>query len=190
MGLERVERLKQEYPVAVDVRAFFLRPDIGPGGMVRPSRPGEAEPGQPVTGHLGEMAQQAGLIMRRAPKTSYTRPALEATEYAKQHGRLDAFHKLLLKAYWEDGQDLEDRAVLRAAAEAVGLDPEDLERHLNAGTYGDAVEEQMDEAQQLGITGIPAFIVGEKYLFMGAQPYEFFKMVVERAIQEQTAQGQ
>ncbi len=170
----------------MDVRAFFLRPDILPGGMVRASRPGEAEIGQPLTGHIGEMAQEAGLTMRRSAKTSYTRTALEATEYAKQHGRMEPFHHLLLQAYWESGKDLEDRAVLREAAEASELDWPDMERALNEGTYSDAVEEQMEEAQQAGITGIPAYIVGNKYLFMGAQPYEFFKTVVDRVISEQS----
>lgn len=151
---------------------------------MRPSRPGEAEVGQPVTGHLGDMAREAGLIMRRSPKTSYTRPALEATEFAKAHGIGEPFHKRLLKAYWEDGKDLEDRAVLKEATEGAGLNWPDMERSLNEGAYTDAVEEQMDEAQQAGITGIPAYIIGNKYLLMGAQPYAFFKQVMDRVIEE------
>ena len=166
------------------MRAFFLRPDIPPGGQVRQQRPGDPEPGQPLTGHIGDYAREAGIIMNRAPKTSYTRPALEATEYARAHGDVEPFHGLLLKAYWEDGKDLEDPQVLRAAAEASGLEWLDMERSLKDGTYTENVDEQMEEAQHMGINGIPAFIVGNKYLIMGAQPYDYFKMVLDRVIQE------
>ena len=114
---------------------------------------------------------------------------MEATEHAKRHGIGEPFHKRLLKAYWEDGRDLEDRAVLREAAEGAGLSWPDMERSLDEGTYAEAVEEQMEVAQQSGITGIPAYVIADKYLVMGAQPYTLFKQVVDRVIEERSAGG-
>jgi len=161
----------------MELRAFLLRPDIQPGGRVRESRTGEAQVGELLTGHIGDMARDAGKVMRRPPKTSYTVTALEATEYAKQVGRIDPFHTAVFKAFWEDGQDIEDFSVLRKAAEASGIEWAGMERALTERTYQEAVENQMDEAVQMGINAIPAFVMNNRG-FMGAQPYEMFQRLL------------
>lgn len=175
--------MKRDYPVSVEWKAFELRPGTPPQGIVRAPRPGDPEPGQPVTGHLGDMAQESGLVMRRAPVVPFTRPVFEAAEYAKAQGRFDEFHWAAFKAYWEDGKNLGDTAALKEIAYGSGLDPEGLKSCLETNQYTKTVEEQIEEAHHYGITGIPAFIIG-KYLFMGAQPYEFFQKVVEQVQKE------
>lgn len=154
---------------------------------MRQSRSGEAEPGQPLSGHLGEMAKEAGLTMRRPGVTSNSRPALEATEYAKEKGRFEEFHDSLMKAYWEEGKNIGDMPVLEEIAGSSGLDWEELSRRLTERTYAERVDEQVEEARQYGINGIPAFIIG-RYLFMGAQPYELFQKVMEKVLEEQKAE--
>lgn len=167
----------------MDLRAFLLNPTIPPGGKVRESRPGEGGVGEPVSGHLGEMAREANRIMRRPPKTSYTIPALEATEYAKSVGKVDAFHKGLLKAYWEDGLDIEQHAVMRKVAEESGIDWSGMEKALIERTYQEAVEQSMEEAVQMGITAIPAFVMGNSG-FLGAQPYDVFLRLLDITLEE------
>ncbi len=185
--MERVERLKKEYNVEVEWRPFELRPGTPPEGIPRKTRPGEAEPGQLLTGHLGEMAKEAGLVMRRAPLTPNSRPALEATEYAKDKGKFEEFHDYLMRGFWEDGKNIGDMAVLAEAAKSSGLDWEELSKHLTERTYSSRVDEQIDMAHRMGINAIPAFIIG-RYFFMGAQPYELFKEVVDKALEDQAAE--
>ncbi|MCX6020648.1 MAG: DsbA family protein [Chloroflexi bacterium] len=184
MGLERAERLQREHGVEIELRAFLLRPDIQPGGLVRQSRPGEAEPGSLLTGHIGDMAKEVGRIMRRAPKTAYTIPALEATEFAKQVGKVEPFHIGVFKALWEDGEDIEDFAVLRKVAEQSGIDWSAMERALVERTYQEAVEQQMEAAVAMGINAIPAFVMGNRG-FMGAQPYDIFERLLNIVLQEE-----
>jgi predicted DsbA family dithiol-disulfide isomerase len=45
------------------------------------------------------------------------------------------------------------------------------------------VQQQYQEALAHGINGIPAFTIG-KYLFTGAHPYEFFKQVMDKVLEE------
>lgn len=168
----------------MDLRAFLLRPDIGPGGAPARRRNPDEKPGDLVTGHLGEMARAAGRIMRRTPKTSYTVPALEATEHAKRVGRVDAFHKNMLKAYWEDLQDIEQPEVIRKVALESGIEWGPLETALRERTYKEAVEQQMEEAVEMGINAIPAFIMGNRG-FMGAQPYDIFLRLLDITVKEQ-----
>ena len=124
--------------------------------------------------------------MRRPPLVSYTMYALEATEYAKEHGQFFPFHEGLYKAYWEDGKDLGDLAVIEAVAGQCGLDTADLRQHLDSRHYEETVMRDFQEATNMGVHGIPAFLIG-KYLFTGARPYQDFQAVVERVLAENGA---
>ncbi|MBI2935797.1 MAG: DsbA family protein [Chloroflexi bacterium] len=179
MGLERVERLKQEYPVDVEWRPFDLRPGTPPEGTLRTG----PDVGQVLGGHLGAMAKEAGLLMRRPPLTACSRPTMAAGEYAKEQGKYKEFHLAMFKAYWEDGRNIGDLVVIRQVAEVVGLPWLELEGRLSTGFYTPKIEAAIAEAHRIGINAIPAFIVGQ-YFFMGAQPYEVFREVVELVLKE------
>ena len=133
-------------------------------------------------------AQEAGLIMRPASLTPYTMYSLEATEYAQEQGQFDAFHLAAYKAYWEEGKDLRDMAVIEELAIQCDLDWSELSRRLEGGYYRETVLTQHQEAVDLGITGVPAFLIGS-LLFTGAQPYDIFKLAMARAKDGLSAQG-
>jgi predicted DsbA family dithiol-disulfide isomerase len=93
------------------------------------------------------------------------------------------FHHAVYRAYWERGEDIEQLSVLKASAVEVGLDPGKLEEALSQHTHTGTVQQQYQEALAHGINGIPAFTIG-KYLFTGAHPYEFFKQVMDKVLEE------
>lgn len=152
-----------------------------PGGLERTARPGESSDGA-LGGHLGASAEEAGLVMRRPPRTAYTVPALEATEFASRQGLFLPYHHALYRAYWEHGQDIEQVSVLQEVAVEAGVDPNALARSLEEGECRAAVEEQFQEALTLGIHAIPSFVVGG-VLFSGAHPYELFRRVALHALE-------
>ena len=119
--------------------------------------------------------------MRRPPVTSYTMYALEATEYAKEQGLWDPYHRGLYRAFWEHGQDLDDMDVLQGVAEECGLDWPEMKRRLESRYYEESVTTQFQEAVQLGIRGIPAFLI-DNILFTGARPYEVFQGVMGKVL--------
>ena len=161
----------------MEAKAFFLRPDTPPEGIPRKNGGGELQ--EP----LATSAREAGLTMRRAPLTPSTRLALEATEFAKQHGAFDAFHRAAYSAFWAEGKNLGDTQVLLDLSEQVGLDSAALDQALKERQLETQVLEQFEEAQEMGIHGIPAFLVG-RYLFTGAQPYPLFQRVAKVALTE------
>lgn len=175
--------MQENYNLDVEWKAFDLRPGTPPQGIPRPPRHGDPEPGQPLTGPVGEAAEAAGLVMRRSNLIPYTRPAMELGEYAKAQGCFDAYHKLALRAYWEDGKNLGDATVLQELGEASGLEAEGLRRMLKERRYADAVEEAIQFAREVGIRGIPAYII-DRYLVVGAQPYPLFEQVADRVLRE------
>ena len=160
-----------------------MRPATPPEGVPRREEPGEQTIGLPLKGPVGAAAQQAGIVMKRAPITPYTRPAMELGEYAKEQGAFDAYHSLTLKAYWEHGQNLGDYPVLQGLAEQAGMDPAAALVAVKERQYAQVVEDQVQFARSVGISGIPAYII-DRYLVVGAQPYDLFKEVAERVLQE------
>ena len=101
VGQAAVERLKSERPVEVDWRPFFLHPDTPPEGL---RLSGEArERWRPTHDRLREMAADANMPMVFPELISNTRRALEATEYARERGRLEEFHRLGMPTAREPG---------------------------------------------------------------------------------------
>jgi len=90
-----------------------------------------------------------------------------------------------LRAYWEQGKDIGDTAVLRAVAEEVGLNTKDFEQILASEGFNEQVNADIEMAHEFGLTGVPALIFADRYLVIGAQPYQVLKQVVERVIEEE-----
>jgi predicted DsbA family dithiol-disulfide isomerase len=164
----------------VEWKAFELRPGLPLEGIPRPLKPGQKNE---LASSVKTLSDEVGLKMKRPEFVACSRPALEAAEYAKDQMKFDEFHLSVFKAYWEDGKNIGQRSVLCEIASECGMDGNKLEEALKEGRYAGRVNEQNEEARVLGITGIPAYIIGG-YLVEGAQPYQIFKRAVELVQQE------
>jgi predicted DsbA family dithiol-disulfide isomerase len=104
-----------------------------------------------------------------------TRLAHEATEYAREQGKANEFHKTLFRQVYAEGQDPSQWSVLRTTAEEVGLNAKEMQQLVESNKYTGVVEEQVRWAQQIGVTGVPTYVINNRYAVVGAQPYEVFK---------------
>ncbi len=87
----------------------------------------------------------------------------------------------LLSAYFEDAQDVGDHEVLRREALSAGLDPERVDEVLASQEYAEAVAADVDAAVDLGVGGVPFFVVDRRYAVSGAQPTDVFERVLAQA---------
>ncbi len=173
-----VDRLKTEQDAQVEWRPFFLHPETPPEGFVLP--PALKARFASANGRLDQMAQAAGLTMVHPDFIPNSQRALEATEYARAHGKHQEFHRVVFRQYYGKGQDINDWKELRAAAEEVGLDPEEMQQEIERGAYHETLESQIAQAQALGVTAVPTYVLNDKYGIVGAQPYEVFQRVLAR----------
>ncbi len=111
---------------------------------------------------------------------SNSKPALEASEYARDNGKYDSFHEQVFLAYFTDLLDIGDTKILLELAQEVGLDPQELKRSLDEGMYQTRIETAMKEAVRFGITAVPTFIIGEVHKIVGAQPLRSFRDQLRR----------
>ena len=175
----------QDYNISVVGQAYLLRPDTPKGGILRQPRAGEAD-GQ-LSEPLRRQARESNLIMRPPKVTPNTMYILEATEYAQQQGKFMEFHHAAYKAYWEDGHDLGDLAVIEYLAQQVSLNSAELLGRLGNNHYSATVMDQYKQALGYGIRGIPTFGVGN-VLFTGAQPYDIFKSAMSKVLEAPATQ--
>jgi predicted DsbA family dithiol-disulfide isomerase len=127
---------------------------------------------------LRQEASQAGLAMVVPAVIPKSRRALEASEYAREQDCHEAFHHVVFRKFYGEGQDLSRWDVLRTAAQEVGLDANMMQQKTESGTYTAVVDAHMRELAALGASGVPLFIFDRKYAVVGLQPYDAFQEVM------------
>ena len=178
-----VETLKAENNVEVEWRPFYLYFDTPPEGKelsehIKQARANGSEE------RLRSIATSYGMEFRSTDRIYNTRLAHEATEYAREQGKGNEFHKVVFRRVYAEGKDPSQWEVLRSAAQEVGLDGEAMQKAVENETYKDNVEEQVRQAYQIGVTGVPTYVINDRYAIVGAQPYEVFKNALEQIMKQ------
>ena len=178
-----VDLLKAEYKVDVEWRPYYLRPDTPPEGMDLPEYIIKAR-ASGADNRLENMAKLHGMEFKSPDRIYNTRIAHEATEYAREHGLGLEFHRVVFRKVYAEGLDISKWDILRAAAEEVGLDADDMQSVVDGGKYTADVAAQVRQAQEIGVTGVPTYVINDRYAVVGAQPYEVFKRALAQILKE------
>lgn len=112
-------------------------------------------------------------------KSKHSRRALEGAKFAKENGLENEYHDEVFRAQFQEVKNIDDVQTLVDIAKRIGLDEEEFRQALEMRSYQEEVLEDHREAEQLGITGIPCFVSGNKGI-MGAQTYESLLQLVEQ----------
>jgi predicted DsbA family dithiol-disulfide isomerase len=167
------EWMRERYGALVTWLPFDLHPEYPPQGMPRAEI--RRRYGEHTDDRLAAMFAANGLLFNPPDVMPNSRAARRLGELARDHGRHDALHDRLMDATWRDGQNVGDLDVLRSHAAAVGLPSDDVDRVLAGNDYADRVAASTAQAGTIGINGIPAFVLDERLLVLGAQPRTAFE---------------
>lgn len=171
-----MEKLKQTYAVEVVWHAYELRPPGSP--PIPPEYLARIKAAEP---RLIQIAREHyGLEFNRGPMGIQSRSALLGAKYAEAQGKGALYHEAVFRAYWQRVSDIGDVDVLSEIAQSIGLERDAFLAALSHPLYEAQVEDDIEQAYQYGLTGVPALIFGGRYLVSGAQPYEALKQVVEK----------
>lgn len=120
-------------------------------------------------------AKQVGLNYRfDILKPGNTEMAHIIAQYAKEVGKDFDLVNRYYAAYFEEGADINDEKTLLDLAAEVGLDPEAVKKRLDDPILLGQVKADQQQAKTLGITGVPFFIINDKYSVSGAQSVDHF----------------
>jgi predicted DsbA family dithiol-disulfide isomerase len=179
VGFHAVQAARQRLSLAsvLHWRPYLLRPDAPPDGADRAAfyeRLRSADPARfdSARAALGEAVHALGLAQLRTDAPTRIPNAIDVQRllmWAAPRGVQEQLAELALNAYWRDGADLGDRAVLIALGAQVGLDPLVLGDLLDGDSNRDRILELHMMATRAGITGVPVVVKNGASGVMGAQ---------------------
>jgi predicted DsbA family dithiol-disulfide isomerase len=188
-NLDRALEAHPDHPFEIEWHPFQLNPEMPPEGVDKraylAARFGEGQLDQ-IHDRFRDIAKKAGVTMdpdtpKRIPNTF---DAQRLIHWAGVEGRQTPMVAALMRAYWVEGRDIGDRAVLAALAGEAGLDAAAMARLLASEADADSVAAREVHARERGVNAVPTFIVGGQYVLSGAQPPEFWGQVIEELIKE------
>ena len=179
-----IDQLKEQVDVEFEFHPFELNPDMPKEGKNQKEHlinkfGGEARYKQ-ITDNVTNVAAEEGLNFNfdRQKISPNTRDAHRVIRYAKIEGKQAAVKEAFLKAYFEEGIDLSKKENVVTIAAKAGLNAIKVSYMLDSdeGLVEIELEERMNH--QRGISGVPYFIINNKYAVSGAQPSEVFQKVL------------
>lgn len=105
-------------------------------------------------------------------------------QMAKTKGLGDAAEERLFYAYFTEGKNFGSTDVLVELGKDIGLTEVEVQTALTDDTYAYKVRQDVEEAQQLGVRGVPFFVFDRKYAISGAQPPAAFLETLEKSFSE------
>lgn len=174
-------------------RPFQLNPDMPAEGVDRAeyiaAKFGGPERARAIYQRVGSEAAREGLALNfdgiaRSPNTLAAHALLM---WGLQAGVQHALKERLFQLYFIEGADIGDHAVLAQAAADVGMDAVEVRQRLDAGIDREAVQAEDQMAREMGVSGVPFFIIDRKYGVVGAQPAEALLQAIDRAAAEPAA---
>ena len=191
LGEKRLEAalVKAPQKVALRWRPYQLDPTIPAGGYDRgeymAKKFGAGGRLQAVHDNLVRLGAEVGLPfafdkIKRAPNTL---DAHRLIRWANSAGMQGKVVDRLFKAYFVEGRDIGDRVVLTEIAAECGLDADLVERLLAEGADSEVVRQEVEQAQAMGVSGVPFFIFAGRLGVPGAQEPSALRQAMAEARQ-------
>jgi predicted DsbA family dithiol-disulfide isomerase len=118
----------------------------------------------------------------RMPRTPNTTLAHRLILFAEERGAADPVIRALFRALFQEGRDVSRPEVLAAVAEEAGLEREEVTEFLSGDRLKREVLAAHQDAERIGIQGVPVFIVDREHAITGAQPPEVLTDLLDVAI--------
>lgn len=187
IGKRRLEnalsRLPENFEVDVNFLPFELNPDTPRTGKDHKTHLVEKfgkERYDQLTDHVTNVAAGEGLAFDYSKQSVIpnTFDLHRLIQYAKTTARQPEMKEALMKAYFEQGVDLSKTENVLDVAEKAGLDREQTALFLASGEGGQEVRKMEQMNYQRGISGVPFYIINNKYGVSGAQPSDVFYQIL------------
>lgn len=192
LGLYRLDAAREQFAHGEAVTVVHRSFELDPRAPARRTQTMDEvlahkygmSPEQVRAGHerMTSMGRQVGMEFRfERIQLGSTFDAHRLTRAARGTPVEDALVKGLFAAYFTDGQLLADPEVLVNVATTAGMDADAARTVLAGDTHTDAVRADEAEARELGITGVPHFVINGKWAVPGAQDVETMVLALGRA---------
>jgi len=190
IGARRLDEALRSLPEPVEAivtyHPFQLDPGTPPEGVDLRERLRQKYGGDPeqMFGRVEAAAREAGIPLdyRKLRRTFSTLAAHTLLRHAAAKGTQKALSEALFSAYFLEGQDIGDKALLAGLAVLHGgFGAGEAERLMRDETELEATRTEAAAMSGQGITGVPFFVFNGKLALSGAQPLEVFRDAIAQA---------
>ncbi|ACJ33987.1 DsbA family oxidoreductase [Anoxybacillus flavithermus] len=196
IGKRRLEEALSSFPHRENVEIIFRSFELDPNAkketslsiheMIARKYGISVDEAKRANADIGKQAAALGLTFHfETMKPTNTFDAHRLAQYAKEKGKLDEVVERLFYAYFTESKRISDRNVLLELAEVAGLDRKEVEMMLDSERYAEHVRNEEAIAAQLGVRGVPFFVLNQKYAISGAQPVDVFRQALEKVWAEE-----
>lgn len=144
-----------------------------------------AEQVRVMLNNVTQMAKQSGLDYHFDQSVLVnSMKAHQLLQFAKTRNRSDEAEESLFKAFFTDGRNIADSETLATIGEEIGLIRDEVLSALNDEQYAFQVNQDIQEARNIGVNGVPFFVFNSKYAISGAQAPQAFLETLTKAFAE------
>ncbi len=194
IGKRHLELALQQFPemeVELVWKSFQLDPTITPQpgkdvySYLAERKGMSLEESKQMHQHVIDRAAEVGLVYNYDNAIiANSFDAHRLLHLAKRNGKGNELKEKLLAAYFTEGKDFGDKQVLTQLGLEVGLKEEDIHTVLFTDMYAREFQADIQEAQEIGVRGVPFFVFDRKYTVSGAQPIEAFVETIQAVLQK------
>jgi predicted DsbA family dithiol-disulfide isomerase len=164
IGFLRLEKLRREFDLKVNWALIEIHPDTPAAGQDLKERGYSSEQWHQMMDGLAVMAGEEGIVLAEQTRISNSRSALMLAEAAKEAGKeiFYSLHRGIFEAYFVQGRDIGEQAVLEVLAQDAGLNQEVFEIAFADPVYAERLNRNMMLARDAGVTGTPTYFFGQR----------------------------
>jgi len=189
IGKTRLEKALEKYPEPIfdiEWHPYMLNPDMPPEGMDRRAyleqKFGGREGAASVYGQIADAARETGIdidfdAIQRTPSTL---DAHRLIHWAGIEGVQNAVVDGLFRAYFQQGKDISDPAVLSEVAAQAGMDAQVVTRLLAQDVDREGIRQRAALVRERGVQGVPCFIIDNSRVVQGAHPAETWVQLIDQ----------
>lgn len=185
-----LENLPEKDKIEIEWKSYQLNPDLGTTPMntmeyLSETKGMHKDDVKEMFHRITTSGKEKGIVYNFDKSiTVNTKSAHLLIQKAKEKGLADAAEEAFFKAHFTDGENVADRDFLEKIGLEIGLTSEEISDSQTNSKYEDAFRKDLYDATQIGVRGVPFFVINNKYGISGAQPPEVFENAINKALSE------
>lgn len=188
---EALTQIPNQNNIKVEWKSFQLNPDLSKTEVTSVddylvnAKGVSAEQIASMHKQLAEMGKAVGIdFQQQNSQVVNTGDAHRLIHFAQVNGKGSEAEERLFKAYFTEGKNIADYETLAELGEEIGLNKTEVLEMLNSDAYVFDVASDILDSRNIGVTGVPFFVIDRKYSISGAQPVEYFVSALTQAYEK------
>jgi len=189
VGDVRLERLREHFDLKINWCFLEIHPETPAEGMHTASLGYNDSRWKQMTDNLSTMAKEDGIDFRPHDFTTNSHKSLLLAEAAREAG-VEIFyslHRRLFEAFFTEGLNIGDEAILREIAQRAGVPDEVISSAWSDPRYEQRLKDYLGAARELEVTATPTVFFSQKNRLDGALSYDVFLKAARAGAEEQRA---